>query len=95
MKKNLPTSNALLAAIRAKCMDCSGNARSLVERCNIHSCPLYPYRSTRAVGEKEQSKEIAGQIGFFDITSAMRKPHTSDEPRNVRVMQKDVASKRC
>lgn len=42
MKKSLPTSNALLAAIRAKCMDCSGNARSLVERCNIHSCPLYP-----------------------------------------------------
>lgn len=35
MKKSLPTSNALLAAIRAKCMDCSGNARSLVERCNI------------------------------------------------------------
>lgn len=72
MKKSLPTSNALLAAIRAKCMDCSGNARSLVERCNIHNCPLYPYRSTRAVGEKEQSKEIAGQIGFFDAADSSK-----------------------
>lgn len=67
MKKNLPTSDALLIAIRAKCMDCSGNQRNLVERCNIPECPLYPYRSVKAVGAQNViQNELKGQINLFD-----------------------------
>lgn len=74
MKKNLPTSDALLIAIRAKCMDCSGNQRNLVERCNIPECPLYPYRSVKAVGGTyERQAEIKGQIGLFDVLMTSKK----------------------
>ena len=31
-------------AIRAKCMDCSGNVFKEVEHCAVNNCPLYPYR---------------------------------------------------
>lgn len=71
MKKNLPSSDALLIAIRAKCMDCSGNARKLVERCSIADCPLYPYRAVRAVGEK-QERQMDGQIDLFDALCGMK-----------------------
>lgn len=68
MKKNLPSSEALLVAIRAKCLDCSGNQRREVERCKLANCPLYPYRSTRAIGgEHERQTEISGQIDLFDV----------------------------
>lgn len=59
MKKNLPTAEALLVAIRAKCMDCSGNQRKEVERCKLKDCPLHPYRSVKAIGgEHECQTEI-------------------------------------
>lgn len=62
MKKNLPTSNALLAAIRAKCMDCSGNARSLVERCNIHNCPFIHIVPRGLLGRKNKAKKLPGKL---------------------------------
>lgn len=31
-------------AIRAKCLDCSGNNRAEVRRCPVIGCPLWPYR---------------------------------------------------
>ena len=68
MKKNLPTAEALLVAIRAKCMDCSGNQRKEVERCKLKDCPLHPYRSVKAIGgEHECQTEIKGQIDLFDV----------------------------
>ncbi len=72
MKRKRPTPDALLVAIRAKCMDCSGNARTLVERCNIPSCPLYPYRSVKAVGGDVMKNVIDVQIGFLDIVKGAR-----------------------
>lgn len=33
-----------IKAIRAKCLDCSGNSYGEVRECSIPSCPLYPYR---------------------------------------------------
>ena len=33
-----------LKAIRAKCLDCSGESAFEVRRCPIQSCPLWPYR---------------------------------------------------
>lgn len=72
MKKDDPTSDALLAAIRAKCMNCSGNSRKLVELCNITECPLYPYRTTETVCKAEkQQTTISGQIDLYDVLAAM------------------------
>lgn len=73
MKKNYLTSDTLLVAIRAKCMDCSGNTRKLVEQCSIAVCPLYPYRSVQAVGEnQEQQMKIDEQIDLFDVLNDMK-----------------------
>lgn len=66
--KSKPTPESLLTAIRAKCMDCSGNSRREVERCKLRDCPLWPYRNTRAIGmEPERHAEIDGQIDLFEV----------------------------
>lgn len=79
MRKNLPSSETLLVAIRAKCMDCSGNQRREVERCKLTDCPLHPFRSVRAIGgEHEQQTEINGQIGLFDVLMAAVLPNDKD-----------------
>lgn len=79
MRKNLPSSEALLVAIRAKCMDCSGNQRREVERCKLTDCPLHPFRSVRAIeGEHEQQTEINGQIDLFDVLMAAVLPNDKD-----------------
>lgn len=71
MRNNLPSCEAVLAAIRAKCMDCCGNARKEVERCNLDSCPLHPYRSVKAIGgEHERRTEINGQLDLFGVLMA-------------------------
>ena len=31
-------------AIRKKCLDCCGGSRKLIRECEIHDCPLWPYR---------------------------------------------------
>jgi len=31
-------------AIRAKCLDCSGDQPSEVRKCEISECPLFPFR---------------------------------------------------
>lgn len=35
----------LLMAIKAKCLDCSCGSIGEVKRCEIPTCPLYPFRS--------------------------------------------------
>lgn len=66
--RNPYSSDALLSAIRAKCMECCGNQRREVERCKLNSCPLHPYRSCKVVSVgHERRAEINGQIGVFDI----------------------------
>lgn len=63
-----PTMYEAMTAIRAKCMECSGNSRREVERCRIKDCPLYPYRSMKAIGGgSERRVELEGQIRIFDI----------------------------
>lgn len=32
------------AALKAKCMDCSGYQRVEITECTVYACPLYPYR---------------------------------------------------
>ena len=55
---------AMAAAIRAKCLDCSGGSRKLVHNCDIEYCPLWPFRRSEA----KEHNQIRGQIGLFDIT---------------------------
>lgn len=38
------TLDTALRAIRAKCMDCCGRSKKLVEICQADTCPLHPYR---------------------------------------------------
>ena len=33
-----------LKAIRANCLDCSGNQAAEVRRCHLTDCPLWPFR---------------------------------------------------
>ena len=59
---------ALMVAIRAKCMDCSGNSRREVERCKVKNCPLYPFRNVEAVGgDRDREKVSSRQIKVLDI----------------------------
>lgn len=69
--KTKPTPDELMTAIRVKCMECSGGHRKLVDRCDIRNCPLYPYRSKRAMGIAHEGKtQMKGQIQFFEILKA-------------------------
>jgi hypothetical protein len=58
--------NDVLVAIRAKCLDCSGKSQKIVESCVIHDCPLYPYRSVKAIGVKKTPK-VKAQVSLFDF----------------------------
>lgn len=63
-----PTADELLAVIRAHCLQCSGGSRKEVERCNVESCLLRPYRSVSAVGgEKPRKAKEQGQVSLFDM----------------------------
>lgn len=48
-KKSAPTPPVLtpIKAIRAKCMDCSGDSFKFVKECHIRDCALWPYRMGR------------------------------------------------
>ena len=52
----------LLAAIRAKCLDCCGGSRSLVAACRSPECALYPYRNRTA----------CAQVDMYDMLSDER-----------------------
>lgn len=57
----------LLAAIRARCMDCSGHCKKEVEHCLIPECALYPYRMGKMPEETEPKEaQINGQVSIFD-----------------------------
>ena len=67
LRKDLPESEALLIAIRAKCMDCSGNSRKMVEKCGIRDCPLHPYRTAETVGEGRRASAMPdGQTSLYE-----------------------------
>lgn len=61
-----PQLEDVLRAVRLKCLDCSGSSQKLVDSCNIRDCPLYPYRSIRAMGEQKKTPKNMWQISIFD-----------------------------
>ena len=62
---NKPSSDVLLVAIRAKCLDCCGGMRKEVHNCKIADCPLWPYRRSEP---REKTGSAKGQISVFDFT---------------------------
>ena len=56
-----------IKAIRAKCLECSGNQPSEVRSCLIHECALFNYR----LGKNPNRKGIGGskrQLGQVNST---------------------------
>lgn len=62
--RNHPSPEVLLVAIRAKCLDCSGNMRKEVQGCKLKECPLWPYRTAEA---RDKPKPVKGQVTMFDF----------------------------
>ena len=73
MKRNLPTPETLLTAIRARCLDCCGNSRLEVGRCKTASCPLHPYRCGNAAYTEQAQQVLPGQIDWLDSLKINRK----------------------
>ena len=59
----------LLIAIRAHCLDCCGGRRGEVERCSLKDCTLHPYRTTGSAAEIEKTpsvpEQLEGQLSMF------------------------------
>lgn len=57
-----PLITSPIKAIRAKCLDCSGDSAKEVKLCTVENCPLYPFRfgknpfHSRARVSEEQAK---------------------------------------
>ena len=59
-----PTPQELIAAIHAKCLECSGGSRKEVHNCKLTDCQLWPHRRSEA---REKQAPANGQISVFDI----------------------------
>ena len=60
----------VLTAVRAYCLQCSGGSRREVEDCRLRQCPLYPYRSCKAMAvptAKSKPTQIVGQMDIADF----------------------------
>ena len=47
-----------IKAIRAKCLDCSGNYYKSVRECPVTKCPLFPYRMGKRPQRDNSSSEV-------------------------------------
>ncbi len=61
--KSKPMPDELMAAIRAKCLDCCGGSRKEVAACR-EKCALNPWRMGEA---RESSKPMKGQVSMFEL----------------------------
>lgn len=63
------STDALLADIRAKCLDCMCGSRKLVDTCTSRECRLWRHRKGLA-GEQEgmfAAPELDGQMDIFEL----------------------------
>jgi len=63
MKKLTP-----LRAIRAKCLECSGDSAREVRLCEITECPLYLYR----LGKRPREFKAPSTIGVLSEASPIK-----------------------
>ncbi len=62
--------DAVLAAVRSYCLECSGGSRKEAEGCNRVACPLHPYRMGWAVLTEPVRTAIVpidGQVDIFSL----------------------------
>ena len=63
-----PSAESLLADIRAKCLDCCGGSRKMVDECRSPDCRLWKHRKGLA-GQQQgmfvQGDQLEGQIDMF------------------------------
>lgn len=62
-----PTPKALLAAIRANCLECCGGSRMEVRKCKIKRCRLWPYRTAGIEKKKTSKRKAYKQITIFEL----------------------------
>lgn len=62
-----------LKAIRAKCMDCSGQSFKEVRTCPVKSCPLWVYRMGKHPGRKREMTEEQRQAAVERLAKARAK----------------------
>lgn len=62
-----PSAENLLADIRAKCVDCCGGSRKLVDECRDQSCRLWRHRKGLAgIQQAMGLDQLEGQIDMFE-----------------------------
>lgn len=72
-----------LKAVRAKCLDCSGNSVTEVKLCPIKNCPLYPYRHGKNPKIKKRELSEEQKAAFKErLAEARKKRRKSDELSN-------------
>lgn len=57
----------MLVAIHKHCFECSGCSRERVNKCEVKSCALYPYRQPVEFNGNEKEER---QISLFDNQEA-------------------------
>lgn len=67
MSAPIPSAEALLAAIRAHCLECSGGSRKEVRNCRVTGCSLYPYRAPDAQARQPEKPQRHRQISIADL----------------------------
>ena len=68
MNGRMPSREEFGIAIREKCLECSCGSRNQVDRCRLTGCPLFPYRSLKAMGiQSRKARNIKGQTSLFEI----------------------------
>ena len=55
-----------LRAIRAKCLNCCGRSKKLVDACAVDQCPLWPYRKYQ---DGLSDRDTGGRIEQVSIWS--------------------------
>jgi hypothetical protein len=69
-----------LAAIRAKCVDCSGGSPSEARRCEAVDCPLWPFRSGLHPWHGATLKKTGqNRQGFHEGDPFYERPSTGDD----------------
>lgn len=67
-----PTTEELLHAVRANCMDCCGGSRREVHNCKITKCKLWPYRRGESTQKEDDTVQIPGQLSLEDFIGRRR-----------------------
>lgn len=72
-----------IKAIRAKCLECSGDNSAEVRNCVIPSCPLYPYRMGKNPYIKVSEERRAASAANLLRIREQRQRKNTERPKEV------------